>query len=626
MGKQKLAITATTDVHGSLGVTARADGTVFKTRVVTTEGPDGNWTRVLVVENLTGTAQEHVKRKRNKRDDVPVHEDDTGGLKLKKVALVNFFKALEADLDNLSSLNPAREYAFERQKVRARKRAALRQEGVDPKEVAIAGFIAANDYCGSRKLTLDEDIVNDARLFIATTLEKQCSREFDDALQESYRPEQLLSRWRFGPGKSRDCEATHTVEKFYSVWSCTKSAEPLVRYVRNSSCYLTAFDSRETSASSLLHVSGSQLRTVLKNQDTDRVIALEPLGNMVLQLAAGQIVTDALRGIGLDITTQQAKNKQLAKAASIGGKGATLDEKSASDLVGCDLCELLFPEAFVKLLMRIRSPQIELPNGEVVQLNMISTMGNGFTFSLMTLIITALIYAVKCRLGKTRRPMFIDWGDTAVYGDDIIVPADEAETLIHTLECAGFITNREKSFCEGPFRESCGGDYYEGYDVTPFYVKNLRNAADVYVALNQASGWCGRHKVVLPGTFTYLTSLLRERPFLVPEWLNPDQGWLTSTSPRRYKYLKGKRYQRKITGVAEDRNIRPIWMPLICGGYVEPLEGGSSAHLVYSPRTAIRRFKVRKARIPSGFLDGWDPVKRSHEESSHISLITSLFG
>jgi hypothetical protein len=45
-----------------------------------------------------------------------------------------------------------------------------------------------------------------------------------------------------------------------------------------------------------------------------------------------------------------------------------------------------------------------------------------------------------------------------VYGDDLIVPADEAPAISSALPLFGFKVNAHKSFWSGNFRESCGMD------------------------------------------------------------------------------------------------------------------------------------------------------------------------
>jgi hypothetical protein len=57
--------------------------------------------------------------------------------------------------------------------------------------------------------------------------------------------------------------------------------------------------------------------------------------------------------------------------------------------------------------------------------------------------------------------------DFSVYGDDIIVRSAVAPRVLKYLQVCGFTANRKKTFLSGPFRESCGTDWFEGEDVRP---------------------------------------------------------------------------------------------------------------------------------------------------------------
>jgi len=61
-----------------------------------------------------------------------------------------------------------------------------------------------------------------------------------------------------------------------------------------------------------------------------------------------------------------------------------------------------------------------------------------------------------------------------VYGDDIIVPTDQADTVLDYLRKYNCKVNNAKTFVTGKFRESCGVDAYDGYEVTPTYIRKLR--------------------------------------------------------------------------------------------------------------------------------------------------------
>lgn len=72
----------------------------------------------------------------------------------------------------------------------------------------------------------------------------------------------------------------------------------------------------------------------------------------------------------------------------------------------------------------------------------------------------------------------------SVYGDDIIVPVDEARSLINYLSILGFQTNVDKTYLSGNFRESCGGDFLNGIDVRPFFLKTRFSFSIVFSFYN----------------------------------------------------------------------------------------------------------------------------------------------
>jgi hypothetical protein len=60
-----------------------------------------------------------------------------------------------------------------------------------------------------------------------------------------------------------------------------------------------------------------------------------------------------------------------------------------------------------------------------------------------------------------------------VYGDDIIIPVNYTDAVVDTLESYGLKVNIDKSFRFSQFRESCGGDFYDGVDVKPIYAREV---------------------------------------------------------------------------------------------------------------------------------------------------------
>jgi hypothetical protein len=233
-------------------------------------------------------------------------------------------------------------------------------------------------------------------------------------------------------------------------------------------------------------VDGNELFTVPKTSEIDRVACKEPSLNMYMQQGLGEFIKHRLNTRCKIDLSNQGRNRSLARTGSISGELATLDLSSASDSVTCALVETFLPPVWVAMLKTVRSPVTYIPSKGVSHVNrMISSMGNGFTFPLETLLFYSIARAVALRLGIS--------GTISVYGDDIICPTLLAEPLAYALQVCGFKVNPKKSYWTGGFRESCGGHYYYGADVTPFYVKApMRTVQDLIHVCNAVRKWSGR--------------------------------------------------------------------------------------------------------------------------------------
>lgn len=206
-------------------------------------------------------------------------------------------------------------------------------------------------------------------------------------------------------------------------------------------------------------VSTNRLVLVLKNWETKRTIACEPGGALPLQLAFDGYAKDRLLSWGVDLSSQ-SRNQRLAHLGSVTGQIATLDLKNASNSVSRSLCAWLLPDTYYDFLNGIRSVNGVLPNGKTVVYEMFSSMGNGATFVLETMIFAAACRAVGSKV-------------YSVYGDDIAIETEKAEELIDLLSYLGFAVNLQKSFRDGPYRESCGEHYWNGERITPFYLREV---------------------------------------------------------------------------------------------------------------------------------------------------------
>lgn len=221
-------------------------------------------------------------------------------------------------------------------------------------------------------------------------------------------------------------------------------------------------------------VTGNRITTVPKSFKTDRVIAVEPDLNMFVQKGLGGVLRERLRRVGINLNSQTT-NQSLARLGSITGLLATVDLSSASDTISLAICEELLPDDWMTAIKLCRSPVGTLPDGSTVNYRKVSSMGNGFTFELETLIFWALTKSV-CELTGQQ-------GIAIVYGDDILCPYGIQSELRSVLNYAGFTVNEGKSFFTGPFRESCGKHYFQGSDVTPIYIRERPTSFPDVVAL-----------------------------------------------------------------------------------------------------------------------------------------------
>jgi len=515
-----------------------------------------------------------------------------------------FSELLLADIEYCKCVSDNVDVKFALDRLRDKHRKKFVSTSSDLATKAIDDFVSLNSLVSTKSVITDPFILHNARLFIEVAFERYNARFDEELIQVPFDIRHVISEWRFGPGASNGVKGTHTAQKIMQPMSCTVMGEPLVRELRLTNVYLRSFDALKKRPVTL--VEGSRLSTVPKNEKTDRTIAIEPSGNMALQLAVGVYIQKVLSSIGLDIKTQQDRNKALAKTGSISGDLVTIDMKSASDLILIDLCRRLLPKQLFLFMLRIRSSKCELPDGRFINLNMMSTMGNGFTFPLMTLLFSALLYAVRLRRGGPS--YYIDWNTCGVFGDDIVATSDEASELIAVIEDSGFIINKDKSYLYGPFRESCGGDFVNGYDCTPFYVKSLKTESDIYVAINQVFDYCGRHGFIFDRVLTYLRSCIKGPLHAVPEWHSDTDGVRVQQVPRRYKHLSIKPSRILL----RDEHFASM---LISGGYLA--SGGPG--LFFIPRPFKTRYVTRRSRLPNGYLDGRCVFSRCTRVSDFVS-------
>ena len=367
---------------------------------------------------------------------------------------------------------------------------------------------------------------------------------------------------RFGPGATRATRRKDASirRKLAEKLQCSEDLFPAVQYVLEEVPHLVDVhsaldrvdeDGQEWSRVQL-EVIPAKLSFVPKSAKTYRSICTEPGLNTLVQAGYGAWIAKRLAAHGIDIRDQTV-NQRRAMEGSLTGALATLDLSSASDTVSREIVYELLPLDWAHTLNRARSSNVLLPGGSVIRQEKFSSMGNGFTFPLETLIFWGLA-AACCRHDS----------DATVYGDDIIVPRESYALLTEVLHAVGFKVNLTKSYHKGPFRESCGKDYFRGHDVRPHYPRGWLSGQSLFVLHN--------HYARRGDTERAIRVLNRIHPAL--RVYGPDgygDGHLLGDHPRRRpsKYTErgwsGYFFDTFVTRQSKDR------IPLSRGEHVVPL-------------------------------------------------------
>lgn len=245
----------------------------------------------------------------------------------------------------------------------------------------------------------------------------------------------------------------------------------------------------------------SKLTTVPKKREIARCINIEGVLPKALQHVIGCNLREEFRIFGLkygfstDLNTCSIDNAFKAYQGSKYGGIATVDFSSASDSLSVVLIESLFKdngpmcEKYWKLMSEVRSTHV-LVGGRPILTKKFASMGNAFIFELESIVffVIVLAYEITIRypliplLGRQhlrRKLVQILKSDESLkhvstFGDDTICSSDiDQEYFRKYLEDHGLTMNPDKSFFEGPFRESCGYDFSDGRFVREFYLKHL---------------------------------------------------------------------------------------------------------------------------------------------------------
>jgi len=404
---------------------------------------------------------------------------------------------------------------------------------------ALAKFMESNRLCASWALQLP------------TSLDEELYGGFKKAVYDFFNPEcringskthccmeldpfAVVREGDVGPGSNIGARGQDFYTKLFdSPLSCT-SLELYRVYTRSmtgSDRTRGAEKARSERYPEPILCKGNRLSFVPKTNKIARVICVEPTLNMFFQMGVRERLEVRLKEkYGICLSRQPSLNRALARLGSLGGGFVTIDLESASDSMSVAMLEDVLPRAVFNSLMKYRSPITTLPDGVELELGMLSSMGNAFTFPLQTAIFASVVCSVYRYLNIPIDKPGDDWyGNFGVFGDDIACRTEAARYVVRLLNILGFRVNQSKSFLEGPFRESCGADFYHGRQVRGVYLRSSRPDS-LLSTLNLLTEFSANTGIALPKLSRGLRASLAKHLLPVPRWENDEAGWKVPVS------------------------------------------------------------------------------------------------
>lgn len=337
--------------------------------------------------------------------------------------------------------------------------------------------------------------------------------------------------------------------------------------------------------------------TVPKDGTKDRGCCKEASVSLSYQLGLALVVRRRLRRWGIDIESGQDRHKELACAASLTGDFATIDLSDASDRWSRKAVALgLGPQSDWYLAFNSLRAPATLIQGKTVFLEKFSSMGNGFTFELETLLFAGLARTVVEMEGG-------DPDQVSCFGDDLIVPSRHAESVLGALKFLGHVPNLRKTFTSGVFRESCGGDFIFGTAVRTVKLEEVPKEPQQWISLcNQLRAVCiddpRRWAMVKP----VWEKALRQIPNQIRACRGPsDLGDLVIHDSPEYWTVRGKGFRASVRGYSPVTTRIPWkhWKPEVQLACVTLCSSEG-----VTPRDAIAGYRLKWLRL---YRNHWLP-------------------
>lgn len=246
----------------------------------------------------------------------------------------------------------------------------------------------------------------------------------------------------------------------------------------------------------------ARLMFVPKNLKVARSICMEPSTLMYFQQGIMSRMTELIESsrFGSFIRlNDQSYNRDLSLIGSYTSEIDTIDLSSASDCLSLELVKKVFPQSWQIPMIVSRSHSAILPDGTLRPLLKFAPMGSALCFPTQCLLFASVCIYAACLYtyeAENVNVEFLDWMSSAtirriarkfrrsrslavhgfqplgIYGDDICVDRRLTDIVKAILSRLGFVVNDEKSFTGSQsFRESCGGFYLNGHDITPLYFR-----------------------------------------------------------------------------------------------------------------------------------------------------------
>lgn len=288
-----------------------------------------------------------------------------------------------------------------------------------------------------------------------------------------------------------------------------------------------------------------KLAAVPKTAKGPRLIASEPVEHQWCQQKIATFLdyhfSRSVIGKFVNLHDQTLSQRMVA-SASMDRSLCTIDLSSASDRITPRHIESLFRthRTLFEAMYAVRTRTLKdgVVSKRVYTLRKFTTMGSALTFPVQCLFFLSV--ALASAGAHDMKTILALKGRVRVFGDDIIAPNTAYASIASNLTRLGLKVNEKKSFHLGYFRESCGADFWRGFDITPVKPKAIgTDAPEDYTRIMDTAN--NFHKRLLWRTADSFVKILprrmTDRTFSINSGV-PGLVSFTGTSPVPLKWCR----------------------------------------------------------------------------------------